>query len=157
MGGAIHYNFNRPTIINNTFSNNSAPYGNNVASYPSRIGFINSEGDASLSLEDIASGKSLSQALELGLFDMDGQIISLDSTSTIIILPKNASISSARGTNVELVHKGIATFDGILFSKNNTLNAVNFTITSSSINTQKVSSIFQSTQTQDDLIINFRN
>lgn len=40
-GGAINYNYNKPVFLgNNTFSNNSAQYGKNIASYPVFINYI---------------------------------------------------------------------------------------------------------------------
>ena len=36
-GGAISYDFRRPHFINNTYTNNHAPYGSNIASYAVRI------------------------------------------------------------------------------------------------------------------------
>ena len=33
QGGAIYYNYNKPTIINTTFTNNTANYGSDFASY----------------------------------------------------------------------------------------------------------------------------
>ena len=36
-GGAISYDFRRPRFINNTYTDNHAPYGSNIASYAVRI------------------------------------------------------------------------------------------------------------------------
>ena len=36
-GGAISYDFRRPHFINNTYTDNHAPYGSNIASYAVRI------------------------------------------------------------------------------------------------------------------------
>jgi hypothetical protein len=40
-GGAIKYNYNKPAFQgNNTFTNNKALYGNNLASYPVMLAFV---------------------------------------------------------------------------------------------------------------------
>lgn len=39
QGGAIKYTWYRPTISNNILDGNSAPYGNDIASFPIKIKF----------------------------------------------------------------------------------------------------------------------
>jgi len=36
-GGALTYSSPRPLLVNNTFRNNSAPYGNDISSFPTKI------------------------------------------------------------------------------------------------------------------------
>jgi len=54
QGGAIYYTQNRPLVVNCTFIQNEAPYGSNIASYPTNYWI---EGLESLTINDVASGQ----------------------------------------------------------------------------------------------------
>jgi hypothetical protein len=67
QGGAISYHGYRPMVTNNTFMNNSALYGKDIASYPAYIA-IDLKGK---SLSDLASGQLSKVTFEARLMDFD--------------------------------------------------------------------------------------
>ena len=65
-GGAIYYDLYRPVFNNISFSNNSAQYGNDIASYPIKIKLRGSDSDQII-LQNVVSGQIHSQHLNLSL------------------------------------------------------------------------------------------
>ena len=110
-----------------------------------------------ISLEDIGSGITIDQVVKLAIFDVDNQVMNLDNSSQIIILPKNISEASIRGINVVSVDEGIAQFDNVAVIAKNDTRASQFTLNSKSIDTNKVSEVLGSSFTQKDLQIKFRD
>ncbi|CAI2364411.1 unnamed protein product [Moneuplotes crassus] len=155
-GGAISYNYNPPTIGDTIFGNNSATYGENYASYPARIGYVNSTVDEEIIIEDIGPGLPITIDLKLALIDIDGQVISNDNTSQILILPKDFSNSAISGTNVAQVENGIAQFNNITFEVDRKYKTFNFSISSTSINSDKITKISNKLE-QKDLLAKFRD
>ena len=157
QGGAISYNYNHPRITESSFINNSAAYGNNLGSYPIRIGFVSSTSDDEISIKNIGPGITIDEPLKLALLDQDGQVMSLDSTSQINIVPTNSSISSVTGTNVITVSEGVSIFDSMAFLRDPMHNSIPFSISSKSINKAKVADVKGSSFTQKNLIVSFRD
>lgn len=89
-GGAIYYDIYRPLMTNVTFKNNTAPYGPNIASYPVKVirTDINS---TAFTLDNVASGQTYTQSIELSLVDFDNQIASDTSSGIVSISPSLAS------------------------------------------------------------------
>ena len=110
-----------------------------------------------MELENVGPGLSFEDPLILALIDMDDQVVNLDNSSTIIILPKNSSESAISGTNVVLVQDGIAIFDSLSLVVNKRKRNANFTISSGSINLEKVMDALQTSIIQNDLTANFRD
>ncbi|CAI2360413.1 unnamed protein product [Moneuplotes crassus] len=156
-GGAIYYNYNYPRIKNTAFSNNSANYGPNFASYPAKIGLANSSQGNDIILNNVGSGITIDQTLELAIFDIDNQIMNLDNSSQIIILPKNSSEANTKGFNILSVDQGIAQFDNFAAIIRDNKRSSNFTLSSKSINTAKAQEVLGSLFSQKDLQINFRD
>ena len=113
QGGAIYYNFRRPHILNTFYSNNTALYGPNIASYPVRIVFNNSAND-SMRLTDVVSGAAYSNKLNLTIIDYDNQVMNLLSNSQIKIVAviNNATV---KGIDSSKLIDGVAEFDNIQF------------------------------------------
>jgi len=155
-GGAINYNYLNPSSTGNTFRNNSAQYGNNFASYPVRIGKINSMANEKIYLTNVGPGITLSSGLELALIDYDNQVISTDQSSQILIIAKNQSNSRIGGTNAIVVKNGIANFDSLSAVSEPGSPNIPFLVSSQGIDESKVLSVFNSTVTQPDLIMDFR-
>ena len=96
-GGAIKWSDEMPYFLNNTYINNSAIYGKNIASFPIRI-ILNvynktSQNKVNLSrieailwsinrtnipLSDISSGNSIPYILQFELLDVYGKIVNLN-------------------------------------------------------------------------------
>lgn len=97
-GGAIKWNDEMPILLNNYFSNNSAIYGENIASFPIRIiaklynsSDLNKEvaspqkdevlwpnNYSCYSLPNISSGNNIPYILQFLLLDVYGRIVNLD-------------------------------------------------------------------------------
>ena len=113
QGGAIKYNYYRPNISNAYFENNTALYGTNIASYPIQIGIKGNESQKII-FNNIASGSSDNITIECALYDHDGQINTLDNSSSLelkSIIP-NTKIA---GDIVVKVTKGIGVFSNVIF------------------------------------------
>ncbi|CAI2360923.1 unnamed protein product [Moneuplotes crassus] len=157
QGGAISYNYNPPEIKDTQFLGNSAPYGDNYASYPVRIGYVNSRIDDEILQHNIGPGIRSSQNLELALIDLDDQVMILDDENQILILPLDSSKSSVSGTNTVQVKQGVAVFDNLLLKINQEERISNFKIISKSIDLNKVKQVLGNSFRQKDLIVNFRD
>ena len=81
VGGAIKYSLYRPRLTNVTFSNNSANYGPNIASYPVKIGIDNMTDN--IKLENIASGQIYNSPLYMTLLDYDLQQVKINNTRDV--------------------------------------------------------------------------
>ena len=76
-GGAISYTSYRPTFSNNYFENNSAVYGNDIASFPSKILQDLENGSFSdlLSINDAPSGSPIQNSIPLVIVDEDFNVM----------------------------------------------------------------------------------
>ena len=154
-GGAIYYNFRPPQIGNgNTFSNNSASYGNNLGSFPVRIGKIGSKNGEPMRIKDATSGLRIKTPIELAIFDFDNQVMELDSSSQINIFPisKNTSI---KGINTAIVKKGSALFNNLVVVSEPGSNRNELEISSNIIDKAKVALAFDNQIVHPKLIIDF--
>ncbi|CAI2361915.1 unnamed protein product [Moneuplotes crassus] len=153
-GGAIYYNYNYPRINNTDFSNNKADYGPNFASYPAKIGLVDTSQGEDIILDNIGSGITIDQILTLAIYDVDNQIMNLDNSSQITITRSDAA--KIRGYNTASVSKGIAQFDNIAAIATGGIRSSNFTLSSKSINIGKVKEVLGTLYIQEDLQIKFR-
>ena len=145
-----------PSITNTTFNGNTASYGPNLASYPVRIGMVNSSKHDPIILNDVGSGITLENDLKLALIDNEDQVMVLDSTNQLIILSKNSSDSSVGGTNAVKLKNGIATFDSLSASAKPGSSSVEFSVSSKVLDLSKVLQALNRTETSKDLVMNFR-
>ena len=95
----MKWNDEKPVFVNNTFENNSAIYGENIASFPIRMifNFFNKSNfsrttylppnrneilwnntHSNISLSNISSGNSIPYVLEFIVLDVYGKIVNLD-------------------------------------------------------------------------------
>ena len=156
-GGAIYYDFINPVIDEDTtLENNTAFYGNDLASYPVRIGLINSRHSDVIKLSNIASGLSIESGLELVLLDYDDQVFTLDNSSLINILSLNPD-ASVRGVNVAKVNNGVVKFDDLIFTSQPGSSNIQFTVSSNSIDKHKIGLIYNDEITQSHLHVDFRH
>ncbi|CAI2370626.1 unnamed protein product [Moneuplotes crassus] len=155
-GGAIYYNYQPPTMHQTIFSNNSASYGPNLASYPYRIGLKGSTTLDPILLQDIGSG-ILGDALELVLYDYNNQVMNLDSTSQLVITAASGSNGTIKGTNTGIVKKGAVVLDSIYFVDKPGTSSVKFKVSSKTLNTKKISDIYNRSSPDTEIIANFRD
>ena len=151
-GGAINYENRRPDMISNTYSNNSAVYGLNIASYPVKI-VESSSFNTSIVIDNVSSGVALSSNLVFAIQDFENQTIP-DSSYSIKVLPvtQNSSIS---GYDSARTVSGLATFTNLIFIYEPGAKHIQFKATSSSIDTAKNEALNVSTFNQIDVSFRF--
>jgi len=155
-GGAIFYDYMFPIENNVTFVNNTASYGPNHASYPVRVGRVNSTKDSQLSMNDVGPGITLEQPLSLALIDNDDQVMVLDNESQLIILSKDPTKANVGGTNAVLLRDGIGTFDQLSAIAKPGSTSIKFSVSSTTLDKNKITSLFNTSDTDEELVMNFR-
>ena len=154
-GGAIYYDYNRPVISNNTFINNQASYGSNIASYPVKIVMRDSNTDH-MSLESVGSGIKYENDLTLALLDYDNQEMVSNDQDLININPLDFTQSSILGTNYGQLKDGVTTFSDLTFINHPGHANVKFVATSNAIDTDKIQAIFGSQISDNQIDVSFR-
>jgi hypothetical protein len=110
-GGAIKFTYFKPEItVNNTFSNNTAEYGNDLASYPvqmqigtsrRRLEILNQTETAKLNITDgivfelsepLVSGSLIPESISLILADEDDRLLVTDNTSVAMMSSVSSSV-----------------------------------------------------------------
>jgi hypothetical protein len=122
-GGAVYWTKQQPTFLNNSFSNNSAEYGPDVASFGIKmksLDFDESQGKLSKVSEDsyidIASGQRLPQPIVIALVDHTGQVVKTDNSSIASIFPKDTANVTVTGNSKVTAVRGVYTFTEVKFS-----------------------------------------
>jgi hypothetical protein len=156
QGGAIYYNYKKPVLQDIVNTNNSAPYGPDLASYAVKIRMMNTTTDE-MQVDNVGSDIVIPQTLYFDLLDYDNQVMVLNNINQIVITPVNANISSVSGTNSELLRKGVASFDSLKAIAVPGSSGVMYRATSKAIETQKLNEIYGSNVNQNLISFNFRN
>jgi hypothetical protein len=151
-GGAVYYDFRRPTFINNSYVNNESPYGPNIASYAVRI-VKGEDYDSNIKFDNLGSGVKYPEELEFRLIDYDNQTIVLANTGQIKIVPvsSNATVSGIDAAKITL---GAAIFDDLAFNYRPGVNSIKFKATSAFIDSKKTSYLVL--PTDNSITVNFR-
>ena len=160
QGGAIYYNFKRPEMEDLTFSDNSAMYGPDIASYAVRIAEVDNTSQ-NITLSYLSSGMTLSESssssnhtqLELVLLDFDDQVMVLSDEATIKIDGVSTN-SQIIGFGESKMNSGIAVFDTIGFQHEVGAQEIRFMASSKDINDVKVAYI--DLTTDNSITANFR-
>ena len=155
QGGAIYYDYARPRIERIEYLNNSAEYGPEIASYPVKIKLVNSTED-DVYLRNVGSGIPYDQRLQFGLYDFDGQIMILDNSDQIVILPEDTQASSISGTNLGLLSQGVASFDNLIFVSTPGSTDILYRATSKVIDNDIVEIVFGQTISDNNINVDFR-
>jgi hypothetical protein len=158
-GGAIYYNSYRPEMQQNTFSYNSALYGNNIGSYAVKIVEYSTTNNK-LSIDNVPSGLTYNQKLKFALVDYDDQIMNLENSNVAKISSSIAGVSIS-GIDYAKFTNGIAEFSDILFVGTPGLKNAEYSVTSKAIDGVVVSSSLikvasDATDYETQLIVNFR-
>ena len=153
-GGAIYYDLYRPIMEQTSFSNNSAIYGNDIASYPIKITLTHTDSD-DIVLNDVVSGQIYLPALEFKLVDHDGQTISTDSSSIIKVSSININ-TSIDGTLRAVTNQGVVSFDELIFNAKPGSNNVYYNIESDAVDKDKVDLQYNGTINQKMIDASFR-
>jgi hypothetical protein len=158
MGGAIYYNLYRPLFSTNQF-NNSAPYGQNIASYPVRI-VEPATNHNKIYLSNIGSGIKYDKMLTFAIVDYDNQTMNLENDSTIKIASTNQQ-SSIAGINSAKIKNGTAKFDNLEFISFPGSTNVKYSLTSNLLDSNKIKIgldqyQYNSSQFENQLLVSFR-
>jgi len=155
-GGSIFYNYLKPALTGIFHKNNTAPYGNNYASYPVRIGLINSTMGDEIIFDNVGSGINLPDTVKFALLDHDDQITTLEASSQISITSINQSEARVEGNNVVQVINGVATFESLSAVATPGSRNLKFKISSKILRDKKIQQMNNITGTQPEVTMNFR-
>jgi hypothetical protein len=154
-GGALYYGFKRPNFEKIEFSNNTALYGNNYASYAVKIRLNESDTDY-MEIDSIGPGIPYYKNISFALLDYDNQTIVTNSENDITIT-SSSSASAIAGVNSVLLQNGVATFSGLTAMAPPGSKNLIFKASSKAIDRSKITKIFGSEVSKNQLILNFRN
>ena len=155
QGGALHYDYVRPSFYGIQYINNTAQYGENIASYPVKIKIVNSSQD-DLNLNNVGSGLTYNETLNFGLYDYDDQIMVLDNSDQLTISAIDTQVSSIAGINVGLLNQGVTSFDTLQFISTPGLTNIHYRITSKVIDSDKIQNVFGQSISDNNIYVNFR-
>ena len=153
-GGAIYYGYKRPEISEVVFSNNIAPYGNDIASYAVKLKFNNTISDE-MTISEVGSGIIYPKPLNIALVDADNQVMVLNNENQVLITSTNASVSSVAGVISALLKNGIATFESLIGVAQPGSTHIAYQVTSKAIDREKLAKIYGIEGT-NTLNMNFR-
>ena len=141
-------------LVDMLFSNNSATYGPDLASYAVKIRIQGSDTET-IVLDNIGSGIANEEPFTLELLDFDNQVMVMNNENQITISAMNRSQASVSGANSRQLDSGVATFDSFIAVGDPGSKGVKFQAGSKSINNAKVAQVHGTAF--DNLIdINFR-
>ena len=142
-GGAINWENVRPELNSNYYLNNSAVYGDQVASYAVAMQVISQR--RQLLVIEAAPGQAVDSSLEVALIDHYGSIVTDDNSSKASMTGSNASVSGKTEIQAE---KGVFTFNDFKLlgstNQNVTISIYSSTIKTNQENTKNDSAAFSS-------------
>lgn len=156
QGGAVYYNFKRPTIGDDViYTNNSSPYGENIASYAVKITFEDSTSSV-MDIQDLGPGIRYDQPLKFAVRDYDDQVMVLDSQSQILIVASDSSVAEVKGFNINQLNKGVASFDNFVVNTNPGNKDISLEASTKSIDQLLVRTVFGNTISNNTITTSFR-
>ncbi|CAI2366740.1 unnamed protein product [Moneuplotes crassus] len=154
-GGSIYYSYKPAAIDDHTvFADNSAPYGDNIASYPAQIGSLGGNISEKIEIDLVSPGIPIIQEINVALYDGDGQIITMENSSQVIITPKSQD-SSIKGISSFKLVNGTTKFTGFTPISQPASSQVRYEVSSKSIVREKVTKAFNSKISPLEILINF--
>jgi hypothetical protein len=122
-GGAIYWTQQQPTFLNNSFKDNAAVYGPDVASFGIKMKTMDLEGSegklskvSETSYDNIASGQRLPQPIIVALVDHAGQVMKTDNSSSASIFPADTANVTVTGNSKVTAVEGVYYFTEVKFS-----------------------------------------
>lgn len=152
-GGGLMYDLYRPTLSSLVFSNNSALYGPNIASYPVKVKI----GDTSINtvtVNNAVSGQT-TQAFTFNILDYDDQVIILDSVSKVTVRPITAG-AQVDGKSIGVAKAGVVYMDSIVLITIPGSKNVIFSISPSTVDMNVAKAVYGANYSFPSLIANFR-
>jgi len=110
-GGGIAWADSKPELRNLVFSNNSATYGSDVASFPVTLSHAIDHSSLSKEIQSVPSGQPSKSTLVVYLLDHYSQIVSVDNASYATLQPMSPQQASVSGVTRVLAEMGVFTFD----------------------------------------------
>lgn len=149
----------RPLLSSNTYINNTALYGSNIASYPVKIvqqGTTNNK----IYIDGVGSGILYPNALTFEVIDKDNQVMNLIDGYTVNIETMSTDYR-VRGTTTAMINKGIATFNDLIFISEPGSTDIIYEITSKILDSEQIKNgLGLTTETEkeyeNDLFVTFR-
>lgn len=133
QGGAIQYQSFRPTMTSLTFTGNSAPYGPDISSYPTKFSLDSSQ---NMKLEEVVSGQTSKKDISLALLDYDDQVLVNDDVSILEVA--SSGTNTVLGTSVGKVNNGKISFTDITFKDQPGTNSSLFRVLSTAVSEANV-------------------
>jgi len=127
-GGVMYWFDTFPQVGNNTWTNNSAPYANEIASFPIRLALMYENGtlanylpdNSSIPLlakfDEIASGQPFEGTMRIALVDHYAHVVASDNSSTSQVVSSDLSQLSLLGVLEVVAVKGVFEFTKIKLS-----------------------------------------
>lgn len=110
-----------------------------------------------MKINNLGSGITYENVIELTLRDADNQIIVLDDENQVLLTSlKNSSIATVKGFNSAVFRSGVATFDNFIVASEPGTQNIFVSVTSKAIDKDKLSVITGSTMEDDLLEVNLR-
>jgi predicted outer membrane repeat protein len=123
-GGAIYWTKKEPLLLNNTYTNNSAAYGSDFASFGVSLKSLDFSENASNRVYKvigetylgIGSGQKLPQSISIALIDQTGQVITTDNSSIASIAPVDIENVTITGETRVQAKSGVYYFSNVKIS-----------------------------------------
>jgi len=155
-GGAIYYDFLKPVFGSGiTYSNNTAQYGPDIASYAVKITLSN-DISPNIRINHLGSGIVYEKTLKLVIRDYDNQIMIMDSQNKIILTAVNSTIAKIKGFSSVGLQKGIAEFNNFIVEAEPGIKNIKVAASSLAIDQAKITSIFGSQISENTLEVDLR-
>ena len=103
-------------MSNNSFSNNSAQYGSNIASIPYKIVEQDTLNDQ-INISNVPSGLEYEASIKLMLVDKEGQVMNLENEASVKVLTTIPG-SRVAGSNSAVFTQGMTQVEGVTFYSN---------------------------------------
>jgi hypothetical protein len=114
-GGSFYWQTHLPVLANLTFSNNSAVYGPDIASFPVALKHITS-GRLLSNITGVASGQTITQPVHLALIDHYGAVVTTDNSSQATVLPADSEHATVSGNIQATAVNGVLVFNSFKIS-----------------------------------------
>ena len=121
-------------MSNNSFGNNSAQYGADIASIPYKIVEQDTMNDQ-IYLSNVPSGLRHDSSIKLMLVDMEGQVMNLENVA-VAKIRRVSTQSKILGVDSALFTGGMATVNSMIFAHYPGANSVQFNIFLTNSDTQ---------------------
>lgn len=155
-GGAIYYDYSRPAFGSGMiYTNNTAEYGPNIASYAVKITFSN-DPSSIMKISDLGSGIALEETLKLSIMDYDNQTMILNDKNQIILTAVDSTVAEVGGFNSIGLQKGTADFNNFIVEAEPGSKSIQVSASSKAIDKAKITAIFGTQISTNIIEINLR-